>query len=437
MVVESAQLGLSFIPDDVLRVMRKFRDVGFDIWLVGGALRDLLLDIAPKDWDLATNATPEEVMKLFPRVIPVGIRHGTVQVHTKTRDIEVTSFDPGGREGILGDLARRDFTINSLALSYPDGILLDPNGGRADLRDKLIRGVGNPRERFAEDPLRIVRAGRIAGLYGFAVDPPTFHAMREESENIEKVSGERIRDEICKILVSPHPIEAFDLLRKGWALGKILPELIVRAHIDTAPGSGISIYRHTLSCIVRCPERLRVRFAALFHESGVPAVASRNGRLPIDFYQDSVYTATQRMKKWNMSSRWIEDISALIENQLPPEAIDWEDAQIRRFLTRIRLDLIDDLFSLAEAEWPTDGSGREGIRRLRARMREQTAAISAFRVSDLALSGNEIKELLDLPPGPQVGKVLRHLFDRVLEDPSLNTREDLIRIVKSDFPRVE
>lgn len=437
MVVESAQLGLSFIPDDVLRVMRKFREADFDIWLVGGALRDLLLDIAPKDWDLATSATPDQVMRLFPRVIPVGIRHGTVQVHTRTRDIEVTSFEPGGPEGILSDLARRDFTINSLALSYPDGVLIDPNGGRADLRDKLIRGVGNPRERFAEDPLRIVRAGRIAGLYGFALDPSTFEAMREESENIEKVSGERIRDEICKILVSPHPIEAFDLLRKGWALGKILPELIVRGHIDTAPGSGVSIYRHTLSCIVKCPERLRVRFAALFHEAGVPAVASRNGRLPIDFRQDSIYTATQRMKKWNMSTRWIEDVSALIENQLPLEAVDWEDAQIRRFLTRIRLDLIDDLFSLAEAEWPTDGSGQEGIRRLHARVREQIAATSAFRVSDLALSGNEIKEILDLPPGPQVGKVLRHLFDRVLENPSLNTREDLVRIVKNDFPRVE
>ena len=159
MPVPSIQFGLSLVPLDIIRAMEKISDAGFDVWLVGGALRDLLLKVKPKDWDLATSSSPEQIMKVFPRVIPVGIRHGTVQVHTKTRDIEVTSFEPRGSEGILRDLGRRDFTINALALSFPDGILIDPYDGRVDIKKKLIRAVGNARSRFAEDPLRIVRAG--------------------------------------------------------------------------------------------------------------------------------------------------------------------------------------------------------------------------------------------------------------------------------------
>ena len=143
MPVPSVEFGLAFVPPDVIGAMERIFDAGFDVWLVGGALRDILLNVGPKDWDLATSAGPEQIMKIFPRVIPVGIRHGTVQVHTKARDIEVTSFEPGGMEGILKDLGRRDFTINALALSFPDGILIDPHEGRADIRKKIIRAVGD------------------------------------------------------------------------------------------------------------------------------------------------------------------------------------------------------------------------------------------------------------------------------------------------------
>ncbi|MCE5335744.1 MAG: CCA tRNA nucleotidyltransferase, partial [Desulfobacteraceae bacterium] len=251
MPIPSQPLGLGFVPEDVLKVMKKIRDAGFDVWLVGGALRDYFLGNLPKDWDLATSAGPESIMKLFPKVVPVGIRHGTVQVHLRSRDIEVTSFHPPGEAGILKDLGRRDLTMNSLALSYPEGILIDPHHGRADIKTGLIRAVGEARERFSEDPLRIVRTARMAGNYGFEVHPATFEAMREESETLERVSGERIRDELCKILMSRHIVEAFDLLRRSWALGKMLPELVIRGHVDTAPDSGVSIYRHALLCVIK------------------------------------------------------------------------------------------------------------------------------------------------------------------------------------------
>ena len=433
-VVPSIRFGLSFVPPDVTGAMKKIFDAGFDVWLVGGALRDVLLEVKPKDWDLATSASPEQIMKIFPRVIPVGIRHGTVQVHTRTRNIEVTSFEPQGMEGILKDLGRRDFTINALALSFPDGILIDPHDGRADIEKKTIRAVGDGPSRFAEDPLRIVRAGRLSSIYGFAVDSATFEAMRGEAENLEKISGERIRDELCKILVSAYPIEAFDLLRKCWALGKLLPELIVRDHVDTMPGSGVSVYKHSLLCVRNSPKALRIRLAALFHNAGVPATGARGDKVPRDYGKESAYAASVRMKKWNMSNRQIEDVITLIENQLPVDAEVLSDTEIRRFLVRFRPELLDDIIALAKAESLAEGQADlERVDKLHLRMREQLDTISAFKMEDLAVSGREIMDILGLSPGPEVGKVLRGLFDIVLEHPDLNTHESLIEIVKRDF----
>ena len=230
------RVGLRFVPDDVLGVMEKIHRAGAEVWVVGGALRDFLLEIEPKDWDLATSASTGQIVSLFPRVIPVGIRHGTVQVRTRTRDIEVTSFEPTGEAGILKDLGRRDFTINSLALSYPQGVLIDPHRGREDLKAGLIRAVGNPRARFSEDPLRIVRAARICGIYGFRVDHTALDAMRELSGKLESVSGERIRNEILKILRPPTCPGLLTCSRKSGALGRLLPGLDAAANIETAHG---------------------------------------------------------------------------------------------------------------------------------------------------------------------------------------------------------
>ncbi len=438
MPIPSARFGLSFVPDDVLRVMEKIHKAGADVWVVGGALRDFLLEIEPKDWDLATSANTGRIISLFPRVIPVGIRHGTVQVHTRTRDIEVTSFELPGEAGILKDLGRRDFTMNSLALSYPDGVLIDPQGGRDDLKAGLIRAVGNPRARFSEDPLRIVRAARICGIYGFQVDHATFDAMREGSGKLENVSGERIRDEILKILPAANISGAFDLLRKSGALGRLLPGLEAAAHIETRTGSGVSILEHTLACILNCPKRTRIRLAALFHKIAAPTAtaAAGAGGQQMDFRRESARSAIETMKMWNMSNRCIDEVSTLVSHQLAPDALSWSDARIRRFIAAVRPELVDDFIALAEAEVVSGGyaeAGIEGIKRLRVRMETQMGRISALSVRELALGGDEIMKILDLPPGPKVGKVLKHLFDLVLKDPGLNTRERLARIVETDY----
>jgi tRNA nucleotidyltransferase (CCA-adding enzyme) len=429
------EVGLSFVPHDVLRVMEKIHEAGSDVWVVGGALRDILLEIEPKDWDLATSASTGKIISLFPRVIPVGIRHGTVQVHTRTRDIEVTSFEPPGEAGILKDLGRRDFTMNSLALSYPDGVLIDPHRGREDLKAGLIRAVGNPRARFSEDPLRIVRAARICGIYGFKVDRAAFDAMRELSAKLESVSGERIRDEILKILPAANASGVFDLLRKSGALARLLPGLDAAVNIETGRGSGVSIFTHTIACIINCPKIIRIRLAALFLKIAAPtAQVGADGQMT-DFRRESARSAGQTMKMWNMSNRSIDEVSTLVAHQLPPEAPSWSDARIRRFITAVHPELIDDFIALAEAEILSGvhvEAGIEKIRQLRARMRTQIERISALSVRELALSGDDIMKILDLPPGPEVGKVLDHLFDLVQEDPDLNTRESLSRIVETE-----
>ncbi len=421
----SAQPGLSFVPLDIIRAMGKIHDAGFDVWIVGGALRDHLLGLVPKDWDLATGATPGDIMKIFPRVIPVGIRHGTVQIHTRKRDIEVTSFKPPGETGIRKDLGRRDFTINAMALSFPSGELIDPDEGVSDLKSGLIRAVGNPRARFSEDPLRIVRAARLMAVYGFTVHPETIEAMRAESGTLERVSGERIRDEVCKILISARAVGALELLRKTEALQIMLPEVAGPAFDKS--------FHYPLLCVLNSPESLRVRLAALFQNAATPgslAEASKTGTTR----KQCAAAAALRFKAWNMSNRWIEDLSLLIECRLPPDAVSWTDSEIRRFIARIRPELIDDFISLAQAERLASGVPETSeIDRLQIRMRDQLETASALRISQLAIGGADIMEALSLQQGPEIGKILKHLFQLVLEDPALNTKESLIATLRRKF----
>jgi tRNA nucleotidyltransferase/poly(A) polymerase len=436
MAASVTRLALDFIPGDVLKVMERIHSAGSDVWVVGGALRDYLLGIEPKDWDLATSAGSSNIISLFPRVIPVGIRHGTVQVHTRTRDIEVTSFDLPGEAGMMEDLGRRDFTINSLALSYPGGIIMDPHGGKEDLKAGVIRAVGNPGQRFSEDPLRIVRAARISGIYGFRVDRPTFDAMREGAMKLAGVSGERIRDEILKILMAPNAAEAFELLRSSGALALLLPGIDACAGIETRAGSGVNLYEHTIACILNCPERTRVRLAALFHEIAAPAFSQRSPGQQADSRRESARTSMEIMKRWNISNSIIDEVSTLIRRQIGPDALSWNGAQIRRFIVTVRPELLEDFIALAEAEQLSGGYEKvseEEIKRFGDGLRTQLGRISAFSVRELALGGDEVMKILQIEPGPQVGRILKHLFDAVQVDPDLNTREHLIRIVAEKY----
>jgi tRNA nucleotidyltransferase/poly(A) polymerase len=260
--------------------------------------------------------------------------------------------------------------------------------------------------------------------------------MRELSGKLQSVSGERIRDEILKILLAPNASGAFDLLRKSGVLGRLLPGLDAAVNIETGKGSGVSIFDHTLACIINCPEILRIRLAALFHKIAAPTAEVGADGKKMDFRGESARGAGETMKMWNMSNRSIHEVCTLVGHQLQPEALSWSGARIRRFITEVHPELIDDFIALAEAEVLSGGYvevGIEEIRQLRVRMKTQIERISALSVRELALGGHEIMKILDLPTGPEVGKILSHLFDLVQEDPDLNTRESLSRIVETNY----
>ena len=440
--IASEPLGLGFVPRDVLEVMERLRRAGFDAWLVGGALRDHFLGLEPKDWDLATSAAPGQVRKIFPKVVPVGIRHGTVQVHTPGREIETTSTEAAGTPGIMKDLGRRDFTMNALAVSFPDGMLLDPHSGRGDLKEKLIRAVGDAGERFREDPLRIVRAARLVSAYSFRVHPETFSAMGRESARLDQVAGERIRDEMLKLIRGRDMAVAFGLLRDSGAMDTILPELSSIPAAKFGDEFAAGLFLKSIRAVGHSPEKPRVRLAALFH-----ALASSPGagagplseelEKSEEFDKQAVESAelaSGAMRRWRMSNKDVEQVSRLVRNQIPPGAHAWSDLEIRRFIVRAGADFLEDLAGLSAAMAYAQ-EDQIGLDSLRGRINSQLAKLTALGTADLAVSGREVMEALGIGQGPLVGEILRRLLDAVVEEPPLNENHKLMNLVRLKYQK--
>lgn len=411
-----------FVPADVRLMMERIRDSGSEVWLVGGAVRDRLMGRVPKDWDLATNAGPDRIMQLFPRVVPVGIRHGTVRIHTRLRDVEVTSYPESLPKGIVADLGRRDFTVNALALSYPEGELLDPHDGRRDLDGRMLRAVLDAEARLSEDPLRVLRAFRLVCEYGFEIHEDTWRAICSKGSDLAGVAGERIREELFKILMGGHTAECFSLMKESAVFRTILPELNESAEA------------HAIRAIENCPFRLRVRIAAMLHglgEEGCPGSPScrRNAG-------EAAESAGQAMKRWKMSNRQIRETKNIVSNQLLDEAYEWTDAEVRAFIAGAGAECIEDILDLALACRVSYGRGPywiEKARILRRRFGEQLENHGAFEIGDLALNGEDILKLTGFKRGPIVGEILRKLHREVLRDPFLNDRKILMDFIRKEY----
>jgi tRNA nucleotidyltransferase (CCA-adding enzyme) len=432
------RLSLASIPTRIQEVLGKFHEKGFEAWVVGGALRDLLWGWEPKDWDLATNATSQEVMGLFPRVIPIGIRHGTVRILWHDQDIEVTSCPVQDREWLVKDLGRRDFTVNAMALSYPQGRLIDPFHGAEDLRRRILRGVGDPRARLREDPLRTLRAGRLVSVYGFEMEPPTADAIGQEAPGLAGVATERIREEFFKLLLGSHFLKAFQMMRRGGVMGHILPEL------EESDGQGTPLPRgplrleRALLAVHHGPPNISVRLAALFHNIGMMRreASESPSAAPRGMFEQSAETARLILRRLRVSRNLEEKVVALISNQIPDRTDTWTDGDLRRFLAGIEVGLVDDLLALAQATRSAEIDGSEAlavVERLGSRLQEQLAGRPPLRVNDLAIDGGDVMESLHLEPGPQVGKILKALHELVLEDPSRNSRKFLMDFLRKEY----
>ena len=381
------------IPEEVLEIAQVLERAGFEAWCVGGAVRDALLGDPNADFDLATSAPPDVVRRLFPRTVPVGLRFGTIGVLDRARRLhEVTTFrkdvETDGRHAVVefgvsleDDLARRDFTINALAYHPLRHEWRDPFNGRADLTTGVIRAVGDPSGRFREDYLRILRGLRFASRLGFGIEPETWRAMRQLAEGMRQLSAERVRDEWFKSLRSARRLRELVMLwQDSGAEDVLLPEL-----------------RDVPAPEVPLPERDPVLLTVLLCDDA-PAV----------------------LKRLRASNAEVGRAEAIVSAPPPPESVD--EVSVRRWLAKVG-NAAPDIATLAR--WRSGSLPRWAVA-----AREISRRGDPISRDALAIRGEDLRAI-GIEPGPRMGAVLDRLLDRVIEDPSLNTRERLLDLART------
>jgi tRNA nucleotidyltransferase (CCA-adding enzyme) len=436
-------------PPAVLEIARKLQQAGHDVWAVGGAVRDALIGLPGGDWDLATSARPEDVRGIFRRTVPIGIEHGTVGVLASDGVMyEVTTFrrdvETFGRHAVVEfaqtineDLARRDFTFNAIAWHPLHDELRDPYGGLDDLKRAILRTVGAPAERFAEDYLRVLRALRFAGHFVLEVEPATWEALRAAAPLLHGLSVERVREELYKVLArTPHASAALRLYAASGVLAELYPELnaLVGLQLNAGTGEDDAWLRTLRAVDALPPTRMTLRLAALLHAVGMPAARAkdlRGGYSYIGHERMGAKKAEALLRRLKAANAEVDRVTTLVEKQsdlFPPDA---PDAGVRRWLLHVPPTLVNDFFRLRIALWrahPTAGGERD-LRERWQHVHRVRAQGPALDTTDLAIDGRDLKSL-GLEPGPQFGEILRSLLDRVIEDPSLNERERLLALAR-------
>jgi tRNA nucleotidyltransferase (CCA-adding enzyme) len=450
----SAETLRAGVPDDVLAVARRLRAAGHQAHLVGGGVRDMLIGRPPADFDLATDARPEEVVALFKTyAIPTGLKHGTVTVLTETRrPVEVTTFRGEGEyldgrrpvsvsyvDTLGEDLGRRDFTMNAIAFDPLDGQLSDPFDGQGDLRRRLIRAVGDPLVRFREDGLRPLRAVRQAAQLEFEVDPPTRDAIPATLEVFRKVSAERVRDELYKMLAAREPSRGLRLMASTGLLREVIPELLEGIGCTQNRFHKHDVFDHTLRVVDETPGDPVRRLGALLHDVGKPRARQLREGAPGEFsFFNHEYVGADMAdaicRRLKLSTADRERVVGLVKNHMFFYTADWSDGAIRRFVRRVGgQDGLADLFALREGDVKGRGFGENPdaeLGELRNRVAVVASADAALKVTDLKIDGRDVMRILGIPPGREIGVILERLLERVLDDPSLNEREKLEAMVK-------
>ncbi len=438
------------IPRIVRDFANPFRASGFQCYLVGGAVRDTLMGRPHTDYDIATDALPEQVSGLFRRVIPTGIKHGTVTVLFNGTTFEVTTFrtETGYSDGrrpdsvsfaptIFDDLSRRDFTINAMAYDLLTDAVIDPHGGRQDLAAGLIKAIGDPSARFHEDGLRPLRACRIAAQLSFAIDEATKSAIPGSLDVLAKVSAERIRDELLKTLESPVPSVGLFLMKDTGILRVILPELLEGVGMQQGTLHCYDVFTHSLyACDAAPGASLILRLAALLHDVGKPRTCKIESDGRPTFYSHEKTSADMTeaiLMRLKLPIAVVKDVVHLVAHHMFNYQEEWSDAAVRRLIARVGEQKIDDLMALRRAD--QIGMCREnasafpqGLADFASRVRLVMERSRAFSIRQLAVDGNDLMKTLSIEAGPKVGVILKELLQAVLEDPGLNEREKLLQI---------
>lgn len=423
-------------------------------FVVGGGIRDLLLGMPPQDWDLATDAHPREVERIFKadgyRAVPTGIKYGTVTVMKNEFPLEITTFrvEAGYRDyrrptrvrfvsGIEDDLGRRDFTINALAYDPIRSFFCDPYQGIIDLTKEQIRAVRDPEERFSEDPLRMLRAVRIAAELGFSIETKTMHAIIRNAELLDKISVERIRDEINRLLLAPHYHKGLENLLEAGLLFIIIPELkegwlFTQYH----PSHQYTVLTHTLEAMRYAPAQIEVRLAILLHDVAKPHCYSRGDDGRGHFYGHNVVgaeMAEEILRRLHYSNQVIKDVVMLVREHMLE--LKMGPAGMRRLIARVGREMIPALLSVRLADILAHSRNQvvrslEEYEKFIKSLEQVMATGEVFAMRELAVNGTDIIHETGVPPGPLVGKILRHLWEEVLDDPEKNNRDYLLSLAK-------
>lgn len=445
------------IPQYIHNILKKFEKNNFRIFLVGGCVRNLLLKRAITDWDLATNATPQEMLQIFPdgfyenQFGTVGI---PIEADNQKSIVEITTFRTEGEyknnrhpgkivwgKTIEEDLQRRDFTINAIALEIKNNkeIIIDVFNGQRDILEKIIRSVGKPEQRFNEDALRLLRGIRLATELSFKIEENTWKAIIENESLIKNISDERIRNELLRILESEHAYEGISLLNESELLKNILPELLEGVNVSqTRPGRHhqSDVFTHNMLSLKFCPSNdPLVKFAALLHDVGKPRVKSSDENGLVIFYNHEVVGAKivrDICDRLHFSKKHKEKISNLIRWHMFTVDENITDAAIRRFIRRVGIENVKDMMDLRVGDRLGGGTQTAESWRLKLfkdRVEKQLQPLP-FNINDLVIDGNDIMRELNIKPGKIIGELLQKLFEEVDENLTLNNKAYLEKRIK-------
>jgi len=438
-------------PEPVLDTLRRLWSAGYGAHVVGGSIRDVLLGRTPADWDLATDARPERLLELFPGAVYEN-RFGTVAVRAGDEVLQVTTYRSDHDyadhrrphrvefgDTIEVDLARRDFTVNAMAWGAavdkatpaPEPALVDPHGGQGDLATGTIRAVGDPRLRFEEDALRMLRAVRFAATLDFGIEAATLAAIQARAPLAAHLSDERVGAELAKLLAAPEPSIGLRLMAATNLLGVLAPELAAQRGIPQNKIPGDDLWDHTVRTVDAVPrDRPVVRLAALLHDIGKPATMADghfHGHDAVGAELAGAFLTRIRAPRADA-----DRVVHLVRHHMFTYDPAWGDAGIRRFIRRIGRSELDSLFALREAD--NLGSGLErsahGLGELRARVTAQLEGPVVLERGDLAIDGDALMAELGITQGPALGRLLDDLLERAISDPTINDRATLLAMAR-------
>ncbi len=435
------------LPSNVQYIITTLEKAGYEGYAVGGCVRDTLLSKCPDDWDITTSASPKQAKALFAKTIDTGIQHGTITVLIGKETYEVTTYRIDGEyedsrhpkeviftSNLLEDLKRRDFTINAMAYNDRSGIV-DEFGGMDDLRNKIIRCVGNPIERFTEDALRMMRAVRFSGQLGYAIEEKTADAVKKLAPTLSKISAERVCTELIKLMVSDNP----DYLQKAYELGMtsvFLPEFdVAMATKQDNPHHCYSVGEHILHSLKYVRSNKILRFAMLFHDLGKAKTKTTDEKGIDHFYGHAVISAqiaNDAMRRLRFDNDTRQKVVKLVKYHdmkitLTPEGV-------RRAIVKLGEDLFPLLLEVKRADFLAQSMFQreekeaelQQVETIYKHILEEGNCIS---LKNLAVTGNDLIEN-GMKPGKEIGEMLNKLLDAVLEKPELNTKEILLETMR-------